>query len=276
MTQCRYYWPEVDSIPWKTCSKSYFLKCDPVLVQAAALDAHSASLGTLSLLSTLMLWPALLRNFWDEVIAGLSYWRDVNSSSWAGSRAAPLSALTATPGEKPNRKRGASRGGRSPQTQGKAPVMWSRVEAAEEPTGLQGLQEKRFSSKQYFRQMIHKDILYGIGPSTHYSVITYMGKESEKKNRHMYVCKSEKAMAPHSSTLAWRILWTEEPGGLQSLGSLRVGHDWATSLSLSPFMHWRRKWQPTSVFLPGESQGQRGLVGCRLWGRTESDATEAP
>ena len=40
-------------------------------------------------------------------------------------------------------------------------------------------------------------------------------------------------MAPHSSTLAWRIPWAEEPGGLQSMGSLRVGHDWATSLSLS-------------------------------------------
>ena len=41
------------------------------------------------------------------------------------------------------------------------------------------------------------------------------------------------------------------------------------------FMHWRRKWQPTLVFLPGESQGQRSLVGCLLWGRTESDTTEA-
>ena len=55
-------------------------------------------------------------------------------------------------------------------------------------------------------------------------------------------------MAPHSSTLAWQIPWTEEPGRLQSMGPLRVGHDWATSLSLFPFMHWRRKWQPTSVF----------------------------
>jgi len=50
--------------------------------------------------------------------------------------------------------------------------------------------------------------------------------------------------------------------------------DWVTSLSLFTFMHWRRKWQPTPVFLPGESQGRRGLVGCRLWGRTESDTTE--
>ena len=63
------------------------------------------------------------------------------------------------------------------------------------------------------------------------------------------------AMAPHSSTLAWKTPWTEEPGGLQSMGSRRVGHDWGTSLSLFTFMHWRRKWQPTAVFLPGESQG---------------------
>ena len=66
----------------------------------------------------------------------------------------------------------------------------------------------------------------------------------------------EKAMATHSSTLAWKIPWTEEPGRLWSMGSLRAGHDWATSLSLFTFMHWRRKWQPTPVFLPGESQGQ--------------------
>ena len=85
----------------------------------------------------------------------------------------------------------------------------------------------------------------------------------------------EKAMTPHSSTLAWKIPWTEEPGGLQSTGSLRVGHDWATSPSLFTFMHWRRKWQPTPVFLPGESQGQGSLVGFRLWGHTESDMTEA-
>ena len=56
-----------------------------------------------------------------------------------------------------------------------------------------------------------------------------------------HLCKE-----PHSSTLAWRIPWTEEPDTLQSMGSLRVGHDWLTSLFT--FMHWRRKWQPTSVF----------------------------
>ena len=67
----------------------------------------------------------------------------------------------------------------------------------------------------------------------------------------------EKAMTTHSSTLAWKIPWTEGLGRLQSMGSLGVGHDWATSLSLFTFRHWRRKWQPTPVFLPGESQGRR-------------------
>ena len=85
---------------------------------------------------------------------------------------------------------------------------------------------------------------------------------------------SEKAVAPHSSTFAWKIPWMEEPGRLRSVGLLRVGHDWATSLSLFTFLHWRRKWQPTPVFLPGESQGRGSLVGCRLWGRKESDTTE--
>ena len=85
----------------------------------------------------------------------------------------------------------------------------------------------------------------------------------------------EKEMAIHSSTLAWKIPWTEEPGRLQSMGSLRVRHDWVTSLSVFTFMHWRRKRQLTSVFLPRESQEWGSLVGCRLWGRTESDTTEA-
>ena len=85
-------------------------------------------------------------------------------------------------------------------------------------------------------------------------------------------------MAPHSSTLASKIPWTQEPGRLQSMGSLGVGQTerfhFHFSLSLFTFMYWRRKWQPTAVFLPGESQGRGSLVGCRLWGHTESDTTE--
>ena len=80
-------------------------------------------------------------------------------------------------------------------------------------------------------------------------------------------------MATHSSTFVWKIPWMEEPGRLHSMGSLGVGQDLATSLFT--FMQWRRKWQPTPVFLPGESQGWRSLVGCHLWGPTELDMTEA-
>ena len=79
----------------------------------------------------------------------------------------------------------------------------------------------------------------------------------------------------------WLLFWRSRkcpmdggPGRLQSMGSRRVGHDWATLLSLFTFMYWRRKWQPTPVFLPGKSHGQRSLVGCSPWGREESDTTE--
>ena len=71
----------------------------------------------------------------------------------------------------------------------------------------------------------------------------------------------EKGMATHSSTLAWKIPWTEEPGRLQSMGSRRVGHDWLTSLSLFTFMHWRRKWQPAPVFLAWRIPGTAELGG---------------
>ena len=80
---------------------------------------------------------------------------------------------------------------------------------------------------------------------------------------------TEKVMALHSSTLAWKIPWMEELGRLQSMGLLRVRHDWETSLSLFTFMHWRRKWQPTPVFLPRESQG-RGAWWAAVYGVTQS------
>ena len=119
---------------------------------------------------------------------------------------------------------------------------------------------------------------------------------------------SEKEMATHSSVLTWRIPGTGEPGGLLSLGSHRVRHDWSDWAAAAAIMeyivflignlswnlkywrdqsgqgsmevicikkNWRRKWQPTPVFLPGESQGRGSLMGCRLWGRTKSDRTEA-
>ena len=69
----------------------------------------------------------------------------------------------------------------------------------------------------------------------------------------------EKRMATYSSILALRIPWTEEPVGLQSMLSQRIGYYLATN--------WRRQWQSTPVLLPGKSHGWRSLVGCSPWGR---------
>ena len=110
----------------------------------------------------------------------------------------------------------------------------------------------------------------------------------------------EKEMATHSGTLAWKIPWTEKPGRLQSMGSQRVRHDWATNTFLGhvcndscdslvdqriiwslqsgrpgfdPWVRkilWRRKWQPTPVYLLGEAHGWRSLVGYSPQGRKES------
>ena len=91
-------------------------------------------------------------------------------------------------------------------------------------------------------------------------------------------------MVPHSSTLAWKIPWTEEPGGLpsmdgrlQSMGSLRVGHDWVTSLSLFTFMHWRRKWQPILAWkIPGTAEpGRLPSMGSHRVGHNWSDLAAA-
>ena len=81
-------------------------------------------------------------------------------------------------------------------------------------------------------------------------------------------------MATHSSTLAWKIPWTEKPGRLQSMGSLsRTGlSDFTFTFH---FQALEKEMQPTPVFLPGESQGRGSLVGCHLWGLAESDSTEA-
>ena len=84
----------------------------------------------------------------------------------------------------------------------------------------------------------------------------------------LFVCLGWRRKWQPSSTLAWRIPWMEEPGRLQPMGSLGVGQDWATSLTLFTFMYLRSKCQPTPVFSPGESQGRRSLVGCCLWGLT--------
>ena len=78
-----------------------------------------------------------------------------------------------------------------------------------------------------------------------------------------------------SSTTTWKQQFFCGQLSLWSNSHICTWLLWVTSLSLFTFMHWRRKWQPTPVFLSGESQRQRSLAGCRLWGCTESDTTEA-
>ena len=134
------------------------------------------------------------------------------------------------------------------------------------PTILQLKKKSKNSKKHHIDKWCLRLVLLSV-TSSHYH-------EFEEVS----IPHSEKAMAFHSSTLAWRSPWTEEPGRLQSMGSWRVRHttEWLHfHFSLFTFIHWRRKWQPTPVFLHGESQRRRSLVGCRLWGRTESDTTEA-
>ena len=99
---------------------------------------------------------------------------------------------------------------------------------------------------------------------------------------HCWPIMLEKALAPHSSTLAWKLPWTEEPSGLQSMGSLRVGHNWATSLSLSTFhfhalekemathssvLAWRIPWT--------EKPGRLQSMGSHRVGHNWSDFTAA-
>ena len=84
----------------------------------------------------------------------------------------------------------------------------------------------------------------------------------------------EKAMAIHSSGLAWRIPGMGEPGGLPSMGSHGVGHNWSDLAAAAAVTQWRRQCHPTPVLLPGKSRGWRSLEGCSSWGRWGSDTTE--
>jgi len=84
---------------------------------------------------------------------------------------------------------------------------------------------------------------------------------------------TEKALAIHPSTLAWKPPWMEEPGGLQSMGSLRVGQNFTFTFTSHIYLGEGNVRQPTPVFLPGEFHGQRSLEGYSPWGHKESDMT---
>ena len=108
---------------------------------------------------------------------------------------------------------------------------------------------------------------------------------TERPHFHFSFHALEKEMATHFSVLAWRIPGKMgEPGGLQSMGSHRVGHDLHDLASTAAMflcnilkcvcINWKKKWQPTPVFLPGKSHGWRSLAGYSPWDHKESDMTE--
>ena len=121
-------------------------------------------------------------------------------------------------------------------------------------TGGQQVHEKMLNVANYQRN----------ANQNHNEVIT--SRQSEMLLSQRLHIITEKAMATHSSTLAWKIPWMEGPGRLQSMGLLGVRYDWATSLSLFTFMHWRRKWQPLENPRDGEPGGLPSMgshrVGC--------------
>ena len=123
------------------------------------------------------------------------------------------------------------------------------------------------------KKKIHKWLISTWNDAPHYYALRKYNHNHNKTPLHTHQdgCRRRRW---HPTPVLEQIPWTEEPAGLQSMGSIGVGHDWATSLSLFTFMRWRRKWQPTPVFLPGGSQGWGSLVGCSPWGSTESDMTE--
>ena len=98
-----------------------------------------------------------------------------------------------------------------------------------------------------------------------YRTSVLIRKERDTKflpNYLLCVCMSltlEKAMAAHSSTLAWKIPWMEEAGRLRSIGSQRVGHDWVTKLSLS-----YAKWVQFSLSVKSDSWPPHGLQHARF------------
>ena len=107
-----------------------------------------------------------------------------------------------------------------------------------------------------------------------------MGEFYCVSNTSISLTKKSYEMAPHSSTLAWKIPWTEEPGRLQSMGSLRVGHDWVTSLSLFTFMNWEKEMATHSSILarriPGTEEPSGLLsVGSHRIGHDWSDSAAA-
>ena len=109
------------------------------------------------------------------------------------------------------------------------------------------------------------------------SLTTHSNHKSVRKLAFLYVADQSNGEG-NGTPLQYSCLENPMDGGTWWATVHGVAKSW-TQLSdftlIFTFMHWRGKWQPTPVFLPGESQGRESLVGCLLWGCTELDTTEA-
>ena len=108
---------------------------------------------------------------------------------------------------------------------------------------------------------------YRLLQNTEYSALSYAVGPCRLPISHIGVCVSEKAMAPHSSTVAWKIPWMEELGGLQSMGSWRVGHLLGDFIFTFHFHALEKEMAIHSSLLAWRIPGSGSLMGCRLWGR---------
>ena len=118
---------------------------------------------------------------------------------------------------------------------------------------------------------LNQNILYIYSPgSEQLNFFFFFFNKKEGKSRHVSHLLCFNPGEGNGTPLQYSCLENPMDGGAWAAvhGVARVGYDWVISLSFFTSMHWRRKWQPTPVFLPGESQGRRSLVGCHLWGRT--------
>ena len=116
-----------------------------------------------------------------------------------------------------------------------------------------------------------------MNPHTHYAPYTYLQIHTHRiDHSHNYICAYMNYGEGNGNPLQYSSL--ENPVDRRAWWAAvhRVIQSWIRLKGLSMYacMHWRRKWQPTPVFLPGEPRRWRSLMGCRLWGRTESDTTE--
>ena len=114
-------------------------------------------------------------------------------------------------------------------------------------------------------------------PPSIFPSITVFSNESVLRIRWQKYWSFSFSISPsneHPGLMSFRMDWVYLFAAQGILKSFLQYHSSKASILWCSAFFWRRKWQPTPVFLPGESQGRGSVAGCRLWGHTESDMTE--